>query len=196
MKKLFSEIPCFQGERIVLRRLTEEDAEPLKELSESPAVNRYLPTFLFEKKYDDSREVIRRLYDECFEESIILGIYEQDRFCGLAEMYGYRPAAYKISVGGRLLEEAWGRGLAKEALRFMIQYLFEETDIRLITASTMIENKISPRVLQANGFHLIMHAVDEDWGFENPVKTDKWMLRDSYLKKESVSSMDDKKGEL
>lgn len=188
MKELFSEIPYIEGESIVLRRLTEEDAEPLKELADSPSVNRFLPTFLFEQKYEDPREVILRLYDECFKESIILGVFEQDRFCGLAEMYGYRPAAYKISVGGRLLERAWGRGMAKEALQLMIQYLFEETNIRLITASTMIENERSPQVLRANGFRMLLHAVEEDWGRSEPVKADKWILRKACPEEEPVLS--------
>lgn len=64
-KKLFSEIPLIQGPRITLRRLESHDAPGLQALADSPSVYRYLPTFLFERKYADAREVIRRLYDEC-----------------------------------------------------------------------------------------------------------------------------------
>ena len=35
-------------------------------------------------------DVIRHLYDECFKESIILGVFMEGDFCGLAEIYGYR----------------------------------------------------------------------------------------------------------
>ena len=35
MKKLFSEIPCLQGEGITLRKLTLSDASGLRELTES-----------------------------------------------------------------------------------------------------------------------------------------------------------------
>ena len=48
-KKLFSEIPYLEDGRIVLRKLEPEDADGLRELVNSPAVYRYLPTFLFEK---------------------------------------------------------------------------------------------------------------------------------------------------
>ena len=71
MKKLFSEIPYLQTERITLREVS-------------------------------------HLYDECFRESLILGIYLDDEFCGLAEMYGYRKEIHKISVGYRLMEKHWG----------------------------------------------------------------------------------------
>ena len=142
----------------------------------SPAVYRYLPTFLYEKKYEDIHYVIRHLYDECFQESIILGVFEIDQFCGLAELYGYRDAIHKISIGYRLLESCWGRGIATGALSQVVRYLDEETDIEIITASTMVENLASANVLRKNGFTLVVHAVGEDWGYENPTITDKWIL--------------------
>jgi ribosomal-protein-alanine N-acetyltransferase len=57
----------------------------------------------------------------------------------------------------------------------MIRYLEEETDIEIITASTMVENKASARVLQKNGFELVTSGAEEDWGYERPTLTDKWI---------------------
>lgn len=174
-KKLFSEIPYIQNERIILRQVTMADAEPLQELVNSPAVYRYLPTFLYEKKYPDIRCVIRHLYDECFRESIILGIFEKGQFCGLAELYGFRDPIHKISTGYRLPERCWGRGIATETLHLLVEYLYNETDIGIITASTMVENEASANVLRKNGFTLVAHAAPEDWGYEEPVAADKWI---------------------
>ena len=128
-KKLFSEIPYLKGKRLTLKRLTRADRSGLQELVDSPRIYRYLPTFLFEQKYPDIGYVIDHLYDECWKESIILGVFLGDEFCGLAEMYGYRDPIHKISVGYRLLERYWGKGIAKEALGMMIDYLYDETDI-------------------------------------------------------------------
>ena len=175
MKKLFTEIPYLPGERIVLRRIGEEDAEALADLTRSAAVCRYLPTFLFERKYDDAREAIRRLYTECFPESLILGIYWGDELCGLAEMYAYRDELHKVSIGSRLREKYWGMGIASEALRILVRYLTEETDIEIIAASTMAENSASANTLRKNGFTLVARGY-EDWGLEQPVPTDKWIL--------------------
>lgn len=174
-KKLFSEIPCLKGERLTLRRLTRADRAGLQELVDSPRVYRYLPTFLFEQKYPDVGYVIDHLYDECWKESIILGVFLGDEFCGLAEMYGYRDPIHKISVGYRLLERFWGKGIAGEALAMMIDYLYDETDIEIITASTMVENRASAHVLQKNDFQMVVHAADEDWGYDKPTVTDKWI---------------------
>ncbi|MBQ1502341.1 MAG: GNAT family N-acetyltransferase, partial [Firmicutes bacterium] len=150
-KKLFSEIPYLESDRLILKGLTQDDAPALQELVDSSNVYRYLPTFLFEKQYADVRCVIDHLYDECWKESIILGVFENGGFCGLAEMYGYRDPVHKISVGYRLLERCWGRGIASAALGMMIDYLYNETDIEIITASTMVENQASARVLTKNG---------------------------------------------
>ena len=175
VKKLFSEIPYLQDNDLVLKQLEPKDAPVLKELTDNPRVYRYLPTFLFEKKYADPEYVIRHLYDECFLESIILGIFRKDDFCGLAEMYGYRENIHKVSVGYRLVERQWGKGIATQALGLMIGYLYEETDTEIITASTMVENKASAKVLQKNRFELVISGADEDWGYEKPVAADKWI---------------------
>lgn len=174
-KKLFSEIPRIEGARLVLKALTPGDRPALQELTDNPAVYRYLPTFLFERKYADLAYVIEHLYDECWQESIILGVYLGNEFCGLAEMYGYRDPIHKISVGYRLLERCWGRGIASEALGMMAGYLLDETDIEIITASSMVENQASARVLRKNGFQLVAHAAEEDWGYDGPTLTDKWI---------------------
>ncbi len=175
MKKLFSEIPHLRGERLILRKLTESDAEALQELVNSEIVYRFLPTFLFERKYEDISYVIRHLYDECWKESIILGIFWDGVFCGLAEMYGFRDDIHKISVGYRLSERFWGKGIATEALSMMVDYIYNETDIEIITASTMVENVASACVLRNNGFVLVVHGVNEDWGYDAPTVVDKWI---------------------
>ena len=174
-KKLFSEVPYLEKDGMVIRRITQNDAEGLERLRNDSRVYQYLPTFLFEKKYEDVSYVIEQLYEECFRDSIILGVFEDGEFCGLVEMYGYREELHKISVGGRFCSECWGRNLASRALQLMIKYLYEETEIEIITASSMIENKASARVLEKSGFSLVVRAAEEDWGFDMPTRADKWI---------------------
>ena len=175
MKRLFVKTPRLQGNRILLRPLADADADALHSLASQKNVYRYLPTFLFEQKYEDPHEVIRCLYDECLDSSLILGVFMNGAFCGLAEMYGYREPIHKISVGYRLKEEWWGKGIATEALGLMTDFLLTEKPVEIITASTMIENLASANVLRKNGFDLVIHAVGEDWGYPQPTIADKWV---------------------
>ena len=82
---------------------------------------------------------------------------------------------HKISVGYRLREKFWGKGIATEALKLMIDYLYTNTDIEIITASTLPDNQASEKVLRKNGFELVVQNSPEDWGYENPLPTDKWI---------------------
>ena len=175
LKKLFSEIPTLKNERLTIRALTSYDAPALQELVDNTIVYRYLPTFLFEKNNGSVDNVIATLYTECWKDSIILGVFENGEFCGLAEMYGYKDPIHKISIGYRFLERCWGRGIATETLGMIVDYIYSQTDIEIITASTMVENRASANVLRKNGFSMVSHAVDEDWGFEQPTITDKWI---------------------
>ena len=170
--------PLIEDERLILRWLTREDSAGLDRLVHSDSVYRYLPTFLFERKYDDIHTVIHRLYTECLRDSIILGVFlrEGDAFCGLAEYYGFRNEIHKVSIGYRFLEAYWGKGIASETVGMMTNYLKNNTSIEIITASTMIENRASAAVLRKNGFSLVVSGADEDWGFPTPTPTDKWIL--------------------
>ena len=177
-KKLFSEIPRIEGERIVLDRVVDADAAALRDLIDNQLVQRYLPTYLFEKQRDDVHETISLLYGDLFanKETLIMAIRikETGELAGLAEFYGLRDSLHKISMGYRLRECWWGHGVATEAACLMVGYLYGETDIEIITASTMVENEASAHVLEKADFIRTARYVEEDWGFPEPTIVDKW----------------------
>lgn len=177
--KVFDEIPYIDGKNIIIKKITDADADALAEMTADEDVYRYLPTFLFEKKYDDIHFVIKQMYDECFanKESVILGIYLKNggAFCGIAEIYGVKDDIHKASIGCRLLKKYWGMGIASEMVAAVTGYLYECTDIQIITASSLAENRGSAKTLEKNGFVLVVSASDEDWGFDCPTKVDKWI---------------------
>lgn len=175
MRRLAESLRGLESPRIVLRRLEQRDAPALEEMVRDAAVYRYLPVFLYERRYPDTRTVIDGLYGECLDESLILGIFENGRFCGLAEWYDLRPEPRSVSIGNRLLSRCWGKGLASETLQLMLRGLEEQTDIRCVTATTMTDNLASARVLRNNGFVKTAENAAEDWGFETPMTVDVWM---------------------
>ena len=178
MKKLFDEIPYLRGEQITLRRLSTSDLPSLREMTADARVYQYLPTFLFEQQYDDLDRMLDELYGQCFaaKESLILAVERNAdaTFCGLAEFYGFKDSLRKTCIGYRLMERYWHMGIASETVALMLDYLSGQTDIRIITASTMIENRASARVLEKSGFIRVTAGVPEDWGYDEPTMTDKW----------------------
>lgn len=181
MKKLFDEIPELEGERILLGKITEKDRDALWEMARSHNVYRYEPTYLLEQQYTDMDQLLRDLYGKYFEEkqNLFLGIYLKDNpaeLCGLAEFYDYRDHLHMVSIGARLREKFWQSGIATEVAKLMADYLFGETDIEIITASTMAENKASARVLEKNGFMTTNSLRREDWGRDESTEAYRWFL--------------------
>lgn len=61
---------------------------------------------------------------------------------------------YSAEVGYWLAEEYWGKGIATEAVRQMVEYTFYYFDIIRLYAEVFETNKSSMRVLEKNGFYL------------------------------------------
>ena len=173
-EEFYSRIPDLEKGDIALKRLTDADLDGLTRLVSQKEIYRYEPTFLFELQYSPG-EVIRRLYTECISSSLILGIYAGGEFSGLFEFYGFLDEIHKVSVGYRLLKEFWGRGIATEALKLAVDYLYSGTGIEIITASTRPENHASEKVLTKCGFTLAVRNSKEDWGFTDELDTNKWI---------------------
>lgn len=55
-------------------------------------------------------------------------------------------------MGYDLTRAYWGRGLASEALRRVLQFAFSEMNVNRIYAGTIADNQESVRMLQRNGF--------------------------------------------
>ena len=180
--ELFEEMPRLENEMLILREMKEADAPLLDRLSSDPRVYVYLPTFLYEQKYKDPLEVIRKMKQECFltKDSILLGIYLKtapEELAGIAEIYAFDEQKNKASVGVRLRPEYWYRGIALQAVSLLKEYLDKDIGIRTITAHIMTHNHASARMVAKLGFEKRYSNLWEDWGREGPVLTDKYIWK-------------------
>ncbi|RAJ97484.1 RimJ/RimL family protein N-acetyltransferase [Larkinella arboricola] len=86
---------------------------------------------------------------------LVFGIYLDKTLVGVT---GVVPQTdiHRLSgeIGYWLGEPYWGRGIATVAIRHMVQYTFENTDLIRLFAGIMAPNKASMRVLEKNGFTL------------------------------------------
>ena len=182
--ELFKEYPRLENEQVLLRRMTIDDAPALQAFKDNKEVSRYLPTFLYEQKYEDAREVIERMDEECFrtKESILLAVCladQPDILCGIAEIYAWEPWRRKASIGYRLRREYWGRGIATAVARLLKEYLFRTVYLNTVTAHVMSANRASAAVLIKAGFPERYSNVVEDWGLGVPVLVAKYVLKEA-----------------
>ncbi len=191
MKRLFDEMPIIHTNRLELREFTAKDASALRQIASDKRIYQYLPTFLYEQKYDDANTVIEKMRSEMFDtkDSILLAVTlkeDPSEVIGIAEIYNYESEKEKASIGYRLLPDYWGRGFASEITAALTEYLLKETDVRKITAHVMEENPASAKVLLKNGYEKKWTGLREDWGFDTPVLINKFRYKMSREEKEKI----------
>ena len=206
--KLFDEYPYIESDTVVLKKMSAADADALSDMVKNEQLYRYLPTFLYEQKYEEIQEMLAKMDEECFltKESLLLGIYvkknpasspageqttappsaeqpptAQWQFAGIAEFYNYEEKKGKASIGCRLLPAFWGQGLATAVIGMMKDYLFTQTDVRTITGHVMKANLASAGAAKKNGFLCKYPDLLEDWGFPQLVETDKFVFKKEWL---------------
>lgn len=182
MSELFKEYPVLEDEKIIMHKVTLADVKALEQMCANPKVYRYLPTFLYEQKYTDKAEVIEKMDAECFEtkDSLLLGIYDKERpdiLMGFGEVYAYEPDRKKVSMGCRLDEPYWNTGYAPRASILLKNYLLDDCGMKIITAHIMKDNIASKKAAEKIGFILKYPDCSEDWGFDEPVIVDKFVIK-------------------
>ncbi len=206
--KLFEQYPYIEGDDIIIRKMTMEDVGALEAFAGNERVYKYLPTFLYEQKYEDKRDVIAKMDEECFDtkESILLGVYckqgtggddskaQDEQFVGIAEIYNYEESKAKASIGCRLDDSVWGKGVATRVISLLKEYLFEQTDVRTITGHIMKENLASAGAAKKNGFLCKYPNTYGDWGFDHLIYTDKYVYKKEW--QEGINVIKDEHGSV
>ncbi|HEU4973832.1 MAG TPA: GNAT family N-acetyltransferase [Baekduia sp.] len=139
-------------ERLLLRRWTPADAEPLAAINADPRVMRFIgrgapigPALSdaliarFEREWDARDHGIWAV-----EELTAPG--ELRGFCGLTVPMFLPAVLPAVEVGWRLAPGAWGRGIATEAARAALAFGFERAGMREIIAIVHPDNDRSLRV--------------------------------------------------
>ena len=78
------------------------------------------------------------------------------------EQYDEKQAAELNELKGReigyvLAKDYWGRGLMPEAVKAVIDWMFEHTDIDFLTCGYFVHNRQSKRVQEKCGFHFLKY---------------------------------------
>lgn len=173
MSELFESFPYLQSELLIIRKMTEDDIEALNKITSNDNVYRYIPPFLYKKSRGNLLAAIRNLGGREFDKKrrIGAGIYlceDPNNLIGIAEMFDYKKRKNQMTIGYRLNERYWNRGIATEALRLMVNYLCIDMGVKTLKAYVMPENIYSQKVLLKNGFVKEIDTVKgENWGGED-----------------------------
>lgn len=149
----FKDIPDLETERLLLRELVLGDAADVLEFRGDAYVQRYNMEPL--KTIAEAKMEIRRTHASFAEQDSIswaIVLREEHKVVGGIGLSAWSRRHRKVEVGYDLTRAYWGRGLASEALRRVLQFAFSEMNVNRIYAGTIADNQESVRMLQRNGF--------------------------------------------
>ena len=168
-----------ESDRLVICNLRNEDLEGLNAMRRDRRIYRYEPTFLTELQ-GSPKEALKEIQSMNLNEDrqSVLGVYEKKDLSvmvGLSEFYDYKPSGKVISIGYRFLPYYWGKGIATACVSALIAYLQSNTEVQMVTAHVLPDNKASSRCLLKNGFEYLL-TKEEDWGYDHPSMADVYTL--------------------
>ena len=177
-----------ETERLILRRFTSLDLDDLIALDADPAVMRYISGGA-ELPLDEQPERLLPTWIENYERGDTWGFWAAiERSTGAFIGWFHlrlvdQEHAYEPELGYRLVRSAWGRGLATEGSRALIDKAFAELGARRVHASTMAVNTGSRRVMEKAGLRFVRAFVadwpvripgDEEGDVEYAIDRDQW----------------------
>jgi RimJ/RimL family protein N-acetyltransferase len=147
-----------ETERLILRRLTEDDVDNLFELDSDPEVMRYLNDGRTHTRDDIATKVLPHYLGHYARHGERYGFWAaidkaSGLFIGWFHFRPYRAAPAEIELGYRLRRSEWGKHYATEGSRGLIRKGFTEFGIEVVVADTLAGNARSLQVMEALGMH-------------------------------------------
>ncbi|WP_163411404.1 GNAT family N-acetyltransferase [Flavobacterium ajazii] len=161
----FTPFPVIETERLLLRRITNNDVKEVFELRSNPETMKYIPRPLV-KTTQDALEHIATIEEKIISnEGINWGITLKgnSKLLGIIGFYRMQPENYRAEIGYILLPDFHGKGIVPEAVKRLINYGFNDLKLHSIEAVIDPENKASEKVLQKCGFVKEAHLLECDF---------------------------------
>lgn len=153
IEDVFHNLPVLKTERLVLRRLTLEDAEAVFAYARDPEVVRHLPWQVHLTLADTMTYVNDVLAkQETSQVTAWAVIYKPEGMVvGSAGYNWWQPEHRRAEIGYVLARRLWGKGLMTEAVREILNFGFSRMELNRIQAMCRAENPASARVMEHCG---------------------------------------------
>lgn len=161
----FSPFPVLETRRLLLRRITKNDAPAVFALRSNPETMQYVPRPLAQT-LDDALAHIA-LIDEKIEANAginwAITLKGSHDFIGIIGNFRVEFENYRAEIGYMLLPEFHGQGIVSEAIARVVQYGFQDMKLHSIEAIIDPNNIASGRVLEKNGFVKEAHLRENEF---------------------------------
>ena len=149
----FDIMPVLETERLVLRKLTMNDAQDMFEYSSDPQVAKHV-LWDAHTSVSDTRGYLRYMIRKyrCGEPSS-WGIEEKatGKIIGTIGYMWYQPENSATELGYSLARRCWNKGYMTEALSAVLDYTFRELRFNRVEAQHEVDNPASGTVMRKCG---------------------------------------------
>lgn len=150
---VFADLPPVETERLLLRKMTLEDAGDMFRYASDPEVTRYMH-LKPHQSLEDSHKAVQAAID-AYESGEVRswGVVhkEDERLIGSAGFQWWEPGSASANIGYLMAREYWGQGLMPEAVLAVLRFGFEHMELNRIEARLNPENGASARLLEKVG---------------------------------------------
>lgn len=149
----FRNLPNIETERLILRKITMEDAADIHRYASNPEVSKYV---FWEAHHslgatEDYIKFILDLYENGKLSPWGIQHKEDGKIIGTVDFVNWQPQHRTAEIGYAFSKEYWGRGMATEAAKALIKFGFSDMDLVRIQAKCLVENAGSERVMEKAG---------------------------------------------
>lgn len=152
---IFADLPVIETERLLLRRMTLEDADDLFAYAVDPEVSRFT-TWSPPATIDDSRAFISAVIKR-YERNDVAEwgvVHKSDgKFIGTCGFINWDTTHNRAEIAYALSRVYWKHGYMPEAVGAVIAFGFLQMELNRIEAKCVSENTGSAHVMEKNGMH-------------------------------------------
>ncbi|USG66574.1 GNAT family N-acetyltransferase [Brevibacillus ruminantium] len=155
IEAVFGEFPILKSDRFVLKKIEDHHLDDVFDIYSNDKVFAYCGIIPKHKKETVKNMIGHFERDYQKKARIKWGIFandQPDRLLGIIEAFDFQQKVSMVTVGYFLAEAHWGKGIATEAVKILLHFLFTEVNVNRVQAEVMPPNEPSKRVLLKNGF--------------------------------------------
>lgn len=153
---MFTHFPTLETERLILRKITQKDAEDIHAYASNEEVTTYV-TWENHKTLDDTRAFINYALMQYENKQVApwgIEYKENGKLIGTIDFVSWQVEDHVAEIGYVLAPEYWGKGIMTEAANEVIAFGFNKMDVVRIQAKCFVENHGSARVMEKIGMSL------------------------------------------
>lgn len=153
VKDIYGQLPTIESKRLVMRKVTMNDAEDMFAYASNSDVSRFV-TWEAHRSLCDTRDFIRFALQNYEDKKIApwgIQYKESGKLIGTIDFVSWQVDHHRAEIGYVLAPEYWGNGLVTEAAKKIIEFGFDNMNLVRIQARCFVGNLASERVMQKAG---------------------------------------------